>query len=76
MELKSFKAFTREQRKAVNRISKGSGSEDYDCAGKVYSPFRVKRSKQTGKFENKNERLLSAPYPLRSCLGYWRILGG
>lgn len=50
MELKSFKTFTREQREAVNRTSKGSGSENYNCAAKVYSPFRVRRSKRTGKF--------------------------
>lgn len=50
MELKSFKTFTREQREAVNRTSKSSGSDNYICAGKVYSPFRVRRSKRTGKF--------------------------
>jgi len=50
MDVKSFETFTREQRDAVKRTSKKSDSEDYTCAGQIYSPFRVKRSKRTGRF--------------------------
>ena len=36
---------------AVNGLTEKRGSENYTCAGKVYSPFRVKRKKTTGRFE-------------------------
>ena len=35
---------------AVNGLTEKQGSENYRCAGKVYLPFRVKRSKRSGQF--------------------------
>ena len=51
MGLKPFRTFTNQRlnEKQRNNADK-SGAENYNCSGKVYSPFRVKRSKRTGKF--------------------------
>ena len=43
MELKRFREFVR-----TNRVQEDS--EKYDCSAKRYRPFKVKRSKRSGKF--------------------------
>ena len=35
---------------ALSGLNERSGTENYTCSGKVYLPFRVKRSEKTGKF--------------------------
>jgi hypothetical protein len=35
---------------ALSGLNERSGAENYTCAGRVYSPFRVRRRKRDGRF--------------------------